>query len=61
MNNTKIEFFCPLIEEIIEEIICFDIHMVVEKLAPKWTAPKKIYEVEDYENICLNCKNHRFD
>ncbi|MFI3231200.1 MAG: hypothetical protein R3Y29_06610 [bacterium] len=61
MSNEEDNFFCPLMDEVIEYIVCFDIHMVVERLAPKWTAPEKIYKIEDYENICLNCKNHRFD
>lgn len=60
-NRAKEMLFCPLMEEMIEEIICFDVHMVVELFAPKWTAPKKIYETEDYETVCLNCQNHRFD
>ena len=32
---------CPLMDECVDDAICFDIHMVVEGCAPKFTAPKK--------------------
>lgn len=32
---------CPLMKEIIEDGVCFDISMVAEGLAPEYTAPKK--------------------
>lgn len=59
--DIKYPVMCPLMEEEIDAGICFDIHMVVERIAPKRTAPKKIYEKDDYEDICNNCKYHRND
>lgn len=52
---------CPLMKEIIEDGVCFDISMVAEGLAPEYTAPKKIQNYENYKDICLSCKNHRYD
>lgn len=52
---------CPLLGGSIDDEICFDIHMVVEGAAPEWTAPEKAVQVEGYENICLQCPNHRDD
>lgn len=52
---------CPLMENEIEDVICFDIHMVVEGMAPKSTAPKKATQTQGYKEICLNCPNHRED
>lgn len=43
------------------EEICFDIHMVVEGCAPKFTAPKKAVQTPDFRKICMNCPNHRDD
>ena len=52
---------CPLMEEDIDDVICFDIHMVVEGGAPEYTAPKKAVRIPGYRDICLNCPNHRGD
>lgn len=52
---------CPLMEDMIDDVICFDIHMAIEGLAPKWTAPEKVFQNERYEEICLRCPNHRED
>jgi hypothetical protein len=53
---------CPLLgNREIDIDTCFDIHMVVEGTAPKYTAPKEIYEHEDYVEICQNCQFHRDD
>ena len=50
---------CPLMGEMIDDAVCFDIHMVVEDSAPNWTAPEKIVAIQHYKEICLNCPNHR--
>mgnify|MGYP006925686635 FL=1 len=50
---------CPLMGEMIDDAVCFDIHMVVEDSAPNWTAPEKIVAIQNYKEICLNCPNHR--
>lgn len=52
---------CPLMDGDIDDVICFDIHMVVEGEAPEYTAPKKAVRVPGYKEICLKCKNHRDD
>lgn len=52
---------CPLLEADIDDVICFDIHMVVEGGAPEYTAPKKAVQVPGYRDICLKCPNHRDD
>ncbi len=57
MNN----YNCELMNNEINEQTCFDIHMVVEKLAPKRTAPQQVFEKENWREICLNCPNHRED
>lgn len=52
---------CPLMEGAIDDTICFDIHMVVEGVAPEYTAPEKATQTPGYKDICLKCKNHRDD
>ena len=52
---------CPLMDGDIDDVICFDIHMVVEGDAPEYTAPKQAVRVPGYKEICLKCKNHRDD
>lgn len=54
--------FCPILKKEIDgDGECFDIAMVAEGLAPKSTAPKEAVEMEGFEEICLNCKNHIYD
>lgn len=52
---------CPLMGDKIDDGICFDIHMVVEGIAPESTAPEKVVRVPGYKDICLKCPNHRED
>lgn len=52
---------CPLMGDRIDDGICFDIHMVVEGMAPESTAPEKAVRVPGYKDICLKCPNHRED
>lgn len=52
---------CPLMEGAIDDTICFDIHMVVEGVAPEYTAPEKVTRTPGYQDICLKCQNHRDD
>lgn len=61
---SKIEYpvACPLLEgRPISIGECFDIHMVVSGEAPKWTAPKEIFDTPDYAGVCNRCKYHRYD
>lgn len=53
-------YYCPLMEEEIDDGICFDIHCVVGG-NPKWIAPQKIFEKKEYIDICLKCPHHRDD
>ena len=53
---------CPILnKEIDGDIECFDIAMVAEGNSPERFAPKEALEVENYKEICLDCKNHIFD
>ncbi len=52
---------CELLKKEIDDGICFDISMVSEGLSPDRFAPKEVLEINDYKNVCLNCKNHRYD
>jgi hypothetical protein len=48
-------------EEAIDDSTCFDIHMVVEGVAPLRTVPKKVQENEKRAEICESCPHHRKD
>lgn len=52
---------CPLMGESINDVICFDIHMVVDGGAPESTAPEKAIRTPGFKEICLKCPNHRED
>lgn len=52
---------CPLMNEEIDEAVCFDIHMVVDGGAPESTAPGKAVQTPGFREICLKCPNHRDD
>lgn len=49
---------CPLLKKKIGDEDCFDIQMCAEHMAPKDANPEKVKSIKDYEQICLNCKNH---
>lgn len=38
--------------------ICFDVCMVAEGIAPKWTAPDEATSKPGFEDVCLECENH---
>ena len=48
--------YCPLYKRIIEVINCFDIVMDCTDGAPDHTIPKEIREINDFKEICNNCK-----
>ena len=52
------DVYCPLLGKNIEIPICFDISMVVDDGAPRWTAPEEAY-IDNFEKICSACPNHR--
>lgn len=52
--------FCSLLNtEIDNNGICFDISMVVDGMANKSEAPREIFKVKNYKEICINCSNHK--
>lgn len=58
---SKKEINCPIMEEKIDEGTCFDIHMKVEGVAPDWSVPEEVINTPNYQDICLQCPNHRED
>lgn len=53
---------CPLLKgKKIDEYTCFEIHTVVDETSPKYIAPKEIFEILNYKNVCKTCKFHRND
>lgn len=59
--DIKYPVSCPLMGRDISMDECFDIHMVVEGAAPKWTAPDKAVNTANFKDICRNCQFHRDD
>ena len=55
------KYYCPLMEEVIDYGVCFDIHMRVEGCGPDWLVPKKAIEKENFKEICLKCEHHHDD
>lgn len=52
--------FCSLLNtEIDNNGVCFDISMVVDGMADKSEAPREIFKVKNYKEICINCGNHK--
>ena len=50
---------CPIIEKEIEEDVCFEDCMISEGMCPERFAPEEMFEIEDFKQICFQCKNHR--
>lgn len=60
--DIKYPVSCPLMDgDKIDCGTCFDIHMVVEGDAPKYTAPKRAVKKENFQEICNKCVYHRND
>lgn len=59
--NTKNEYFCPLLNDKIDEYQCFEVHCVVNREVKPVIGPPKAYEKENFREVCLNCPKHRFD
>ena len=53
------EVMCPILKKRIDDVLCYDIHMVTEGLAPGWTVPESVLFVPEYKEICMKCKNHK--
>ena len=52
--------FCSLLNtEIDNNGVCFDISMVVDGMADKTEAPREIFKIKNYKEICMNCGNHK--
>jgi len=52
---------CPIVNREISIGDCYDVHMVIEDGAPKWSAPEDIMAVPNFKEQCLKCKYHRND
>lgn len=52
--------FCPLLETDLDTNgLCFDISMVVDGISKKSEAPKEIFKIKNYKEICINCRYHK--
>lgn len=56
LNNEEI--YCPLYKKNIKVEKCFDLAMVIDKLAPRRTTDFEIENTPNCENVCKNCKYH---
>lgn len=54
-------FHCPILKKEISDGECFDISMVAERMAPERTVSREVRSVENYKEICLNCKDHNYN
>lgn len=50
--------YCPLYQKKIDSCNCFDITMVVDKLAPERIISKEIKDIDNYIEICKECEYH---
>lgn len=50
--------YCPLYKKEIDVGNCFDISMVVDKLAPERIIPKEVRNIDTYREICKTCQYH---
>lgn len=50
--------YCPIYKKEIDCENCFDISMVVDKLAPKRTISDEIKNIDEYSDICIKCQYH---
>ena len=55
------EVRCPLYNKQISCSDCFEICMVAEHMAPRRLLDDEIKKKQNFENICMNCENHRED
>lgn len=49
---------CQLLKKEIEQLICYDIQLVAENVAPIWSALEEATNIKDFKCICLNCILH---
>lgn len=56
-NNNRV--MCPLVNKMIEDIDCIENRDVVEGLIKESSLPEE-YKVNNFRNICKNCKWHNY-
>lgn len=56
MSDDKIE--CPIIEKVLERLICEDVALSAEGMQPVRFTPEEIRAVASWREICLNCPKH---
>ena len=54
------EVFCPLVDEIIENIDCIENRDIIDGFFKMSCLPDKYKTKKDFENICKSCKWHNY-
>lgn len=52
--------FCPLVDEMIEDIDCIENRDIVDRMIVESSLPKKYKRKENWREICVNCKWHEY-
>lgn len=58
-NDTPNEVFCPLVKRMIEPIDCIVTVDVVDRSLKETCIPAE-FKIDNYKEICQNCKWHDF-
>ena len=61
-NNAEVvrEVFCPLVDEIIEDIDCIENRDIIDGCFKMSCLPQKYKEKKDFIDVCKNCKWHNY-
>ena len=54
------EVFCPLVDEIIENIDCIENRDIIDGFFKLSCLPEKYKAKENFKDICKNCKWHNY-
>lgn len=57
-ENIVTEVFCPLVDEIIEDIDCIENRDIIDGCFEMSCLPKKYKAKENFKEICKQCKWH---
>ena len=58
-ENIVTEVFCPLVDEIIEDIDCIENRDIIDGCFKMSCLPKKYKAKENFKEICKQCKLNR--
>ena len=58
MNSEKKTCLCPILNEEIDGMECFDAALVFEEMSPLSELPTGIKFTDKNQDICLKCKYH---